>query len=146
MTNFKEQYARLGMKIPKTKSPVEKAALIYVASCAKLEIDPLALPDVSRIREKYHAKTVADYKLMIVRDALTEEREANWDDDDEYKYGGWFWMDAPGFRFIDSFFDLSHSYTSGGSRLCTFSEEDQDFFMKECIALWADSMGGKLPV
>jgi hypothetical protein len=144
MTNFKEQYARLGMKIPKTKNLAEKAELIYVASCAKLGIDPLALPNVSHIREKYQAKTIADYKLMIVRDAITEEREADWDSN-EYKYGGWFWMNKPGFRFYGSGCGISGTLATGGSRLCTFSEEDQEFFMQECVAFWADSFGGKLP-
>jgi hypothetical protein len=144
MTNFKEQYARLGMKVPKTKNLIEKAEMIFVASCSKLGVDPLALPDVSRIREKYHAKTVADYKLMIVRDALTEQREADWDSD-ERKYGGWFWMDKPGFRFLASCCGYSGTCATGGSRLCTFSDDDQQFFMKECVALWADSLGGKLP-
>lgn len=144
MSNFKEQYARLGMKVPKTKNLVEKAELIYVASCAKLGVDPLALPDVSRIREKYQAKTIADYKLMIVRDAITDEREADWNSS-EYKYGGWFWMNKPGFRFCVSYCDVTYAGTTGGSRLCTFSEDDQEFFMQECVALWADSMGGKLP-
>lgn len=145
MTNFKEQYARLGMKIPKTKNLIEKAELIYVASCVKLGIDPLALPDVSRTREKYQAKTISDYKLMIIRDAITEDREADWNDEDERKYGGWFWMDKPGFRFGVSYCDVTYSRTTCGSRLCTFSDDDQEFFMMECIAFWADSLGSKLP-
>lgn len=145
MTNFKEQYARLRMGIPQKKvSLIQKATLIFVASCVKLGIDPQALPDVSMIKEKYRAKTVADYKLMVIRDALTEEREADWNSD-ERKYGGWFWMDKPGFRFYGSRYVFALSFASGGSRLCTFSDDDQQFFMTECVALWADSLGGKLP-
>lgn len=134
------------MKAPKTTDPAEKAELIYVASCLKLGIDPLlSLPNTSAMREKYRARTVADYKLMIVRDAITEEKEADWNNEDEYKYGGWFWMDEPGFRLFGVYYDGTYAYTGLGSRLCTFSREDQRFFMVECIALWADQMGGQIP-
>lgn len=145
MTNFKAQYARLGMKVPKTTNAVEKAELIFVACCKKIGVDPLALPDVSLIREKYRPRQIGDYKLMIIRDALTEEKEANWNDRNEYKYDGWFYLNAPGFRFFVTFYSRAAALTGSGSRLCTFSEEDQEFFMKEPIALWADSLGGKLP-
>lgn len=133
------------MSVPETTNAVEKADLIYIASCKKLGIDPQALPDVTLIRDKYRPRQTADYKLMIIRDALTDEREADWNDRNEYKYDGWFYLNKPGFRFDGSHCDITYSNSTGGSRLCTFSEEDQEFFMKEPIALWADSMGGKLP-
>lgn len=145
MSNFKAQYARLGIDLPETTNAVEKAELIYVASCKKLGVDPLALPDVNLIREKYRPRQIGDYKLMIIRDALTEEKEANWNDRSEYKYDGWFYLNNPGFRFYVTYYSYTGAYAGAGSRLCTFSEEDQEFFMKEPVAFWADTMGGKLP-
>jgi hypothetical protein len=143
-TKFMAQYKRLGIKVPKTKDPVEKAEIIYDAACKKLCLDPADLPDVSRVREKYRASQLAFHKMEVVRDAITDDREADWNDRGEYKYGGWFWMDSPGFRFHGSYYSFAVSYPTGGSRLCTFSEEDQDFFMIECVSLWADFYGGKL--
>lgn len=142
---FSAQYQRLNMAVPKTTNLSDKAQLIFVASCAKLGVDPNDLPDVSRLRDKYKPCTVAEYKLCIIRDAITDEREANWDDRGENKYGGWFWLNKPGFRFYDVTYVITFSDSYGGPRLCTFDENDQEFFMKECIALWADLMGGKLP-
>lgn len=142
---FAEQYQRLRMIVPDTTNPGIKAQAIYIAACVMLGIDPSDQPDNSKIREKYRASNTAHYKLCIIRDAITGEKEANWDDEDEDKFGGWFWMDSPGFRFCVTLCDFAYSYSAGGSRLCTFSDEDQEFFMKECVALWADFMGGKLP-
>lgn len=145
MSQFKEQYARLGMDVPETTDLVEKAEMIYKASCAKLGIDPMMQPIVSGIRAKYQARQIADYKLMIIRDAITDEREADWDDRSEKKYEGWFYLNKPGFRFGGTYCDSSLTCTASGSRLCAFSDNDQQFFMKEAIALWADQMGAKLP-
>lgn len=145
MAQFEEQYKRLGIAVPNTTDPVEKAQIIYVASCIKLGLDPNNLPDVSKVREKHQAKLIADAKLMVIRDAIVDDREADWNDEDEYKYGPWFWMDSPGFRLNDVVFGIAGTCTPGGSRLCTFNRPDGNFFVTECIALWADSFGGKLP-
>lgn len=141
---FEEQYKRLGMAVPETGDR-EKAELIYNASCAKLGLDPNNLPEVSKVREKYQASQLAFHKLSAIRDAIVEDKEAEWNDEDEYKYGAWFWMDKPGFRLGGIGYRWAASSTGAGSRLCTFTEEDGEFFAKECIAFWADFMGGKLP-
>lgn len=144
MSQFTEQYQRLGMSIPETTDLIAKAEAIYVAACAKLGLAPADLPDVSKVREKYRVSQIALHKLQVVRDAITEDKEANWDNR-EYKYGSWFYMNSPGFRFGGVGFDVTFTDVTGGSRLCTFSEEDQEFFSEECIALWADFYGSKLP-
>lgn len=144
--NFDKQYNTLGMKAPPDDmDPREKGELILRASCLKLGIDPALRPQVHELMDKYHAPIIGLYSLMIIRDAMTDDREANWNSRREDKWGGYFLMNDPGFRFDVTLYDYTHSRTSGGSRLCTFSEEDQEFFMKECIAFWADFMGGQLP-
>lgn len=145
-TQFKDEYAKLGIEAPKTTDLVEKAGIIYDAACKKLGLDPVDLPDVSRVREKYRASQLAFHKLEVVRDAIAEDREADWNNSDEYKYFAWWRMNKPGFRLFDFDFGWAVSNSCAGSRLCTFSEEGQEFFAKECIALWADFMGAKLPI
>jgi hypothetical protein len=144
MSKFADQYKRLGIDIPETMDPIAKADAIYLASCIKLGIDPADQPDISRIREKYRPRAIADYKLCIVRDAITDQQEADWDDEEEGKYGGWFWMDSSGFRLFVVRYAYPVTLAGLGSRLCTFSRQDQEFFMQECVALWAAQMGGKL--
>jgi hypothetical protein len=143
---FAKQYQRLGL--PESTAellPQQKAEMIYGAACLVLKIEPNHMPDVSMVREKYRPSQLALHKLQVVRDAITGDQEADWNDMDEYKYGGWFWMDDPCFRFCAVNCTRTDARAGLGSRLCTFSDSDQEFFMKECVALWADFHGGKLP-
>lgn len=143
---FEAQYARLGISLSEIPvDPVLKGELIYRAACTKLDITPDDAPEVYRVRQKYRNSILAYNKLMVIRDGITGDREADYDNYDEEKWGGWFWMNKPGFRFGDSGYSDSGSRAGGGSRLCTFSRQDEEFFMKECIAIWADFMGGTLP-
>ena len=145
MNDFKAQYANLGINDALPTDPVQKFEVIYRAACTKLGLHPQDMPDVSRVREKYRASQLAFHKLEVVRDAIVSDREANYDDRNEEKWGGWFYMNKPGFRFYASRYTYSRARSTGGSRLCTFSDDDQEFFMKECIAGWADFLGGVLP-
>lgn len=65
-------------------------------------------------------------KLSIIRKALNEGWEPDWDDSNEWKYYPWFWMNkkntaGSGFAFLDYDFDNSTSYV--GSRLVFKSEK-----------------------
>lgn len=142
---FKAQYARLGINEEVPTDPIQKAEVIYRAACGKLGLNPEDMPDVSRVREKYRASQLAFHKLEVVRDAITADRKADYNNYDESKWGGWFWLNNPGFRFIAAYCVITRTSPYGGPRLCTFSEQDQDFFMKECVAIWADFYGGVLP-
>lgn len=139
---FSQQYAQLGIKGKVPADLTKKAEKIYQAACKKLGINPENLPGLSKVRGKYKATLLATHKLMIIRDALTEGKEADWDNDEE-KWEPWFWFNAPGFRF--DYADCGYTYSSVGSRLCFFSQEDAQFSGQECIALWADLYGDKLP-
>jgi hypothetical protein len=145
MNDFKVQYANLGINDAPPTDPVQKFEVIYRAACTKLGLNPEDMPDVSRVREKYRASQLAFHKLEVVRDAIVSDREANYDDRNEEKWGGWFYLNKPGFRFDGACCGISYSCSVGGPRLCTFSNDEQEFFMKECVAGWADFYGGVLP-
>ncbi|HET6255816.1 MAG TPA: hypothetical protein VFE32_17195 [Puia sp.] len=141
---FSTQYNILGLKVPSPDmAPREKAELIFHAAAKILGLDPAALPVVHHLPEEFQVFPVVSFQLEVIRKALVSRRVADWNDRSEEKYGSWFLMNDPGFRFGDSRYGLT--YSSGGSRLCTFSVDDQDFFAIECIALWADFCGGQLP-
>ncbi|HLZ88991.1 MAG TPA: hypothetical protein VKQ52_17170 [Puia sp.] len=142
---FKDQYARLGINDEVPTDPIQKAEVIYQAACRKLSLNPEDMPDVSRVRGKYRASQLSFHKLEIIRDAIVGDREAKWNDYAEYKWGSWFYLNSPGFRFVDSYYSCTNAVSGAGSRLCTFSKNDQDFFAIECIALWAEFHGGVLP-
>lgn len=146
MAKFTQQYNILGLKPPSKKMDArEKAEVIFHAACKIHGLDPAALPLVDHLEEEFRPSLVSSYKLQVVRKAITAGRKGNWNDTSERKWGSWFWMNKPGFRFYASHSSLTRTYAAGGSRLCTFSEEDQDFFAQECIAFWADFHGEELP-
>lgn len=142
---FAAQYKILGIPTPEsTATPMEKADAIFQAACNKQGIDPALLPELSMLPEQFRAFPLSAYKLEVIRTALVEGKKANWNDTRERKWGSWWWMNDPGFRFFVSDYSITITYSACGSRLCTFSEEDEEFFALECIAIWADFAGAKL--
>lgn len=107
-------------------------------ACNKLGIDPTALPDVSRIPEKHRAHTIANYKLIIIAEALHEGWEPNWDDYNEYKYYPWFRMSGSGFSCFDYGDDISISYL--GSRLCFKSRDIAKYAGEQFTELYKEQM------
>lgn len=143
---FDAQYDLLGLKAPESDmDPLEKAEMIFHAACLKKGIDPMALPLVSHLPEEFQVFPVVSYQLEVIGSVIRNGVKANWNSSKQKKYDSWFWMDAPGFRFGGSHYAISSTVTGGGSRLCTFSEEDQDFFSIECIPFWAAFCGSTLP-
>lgn len=60
-------------------------------------------------------------KLVIVP-ALNEGKKANYNDGNG-KYWPVFYLDFPGFRFHDVYFDVAHTAVTGGSRLAFVSRD-----------------------
>lgn len=87
--------------------------------CEKYNLDPIAsLPDLSNMPAALRDSFIADYKLQILIDEVNDHVEANWEDDNEYKYMIYWWMDGvsgAGFRLLAVDRDCSSSYV--GSRL-----------------------------
>jgi hypothetical protein len=97
-------------------------------ACAALGLDPSKLPIVDALPEKHQKAIVANYKLIIVAEALNEGWEPNWNNYSEWKYFPWFEVDASeevpsGVGFSDSSYGGSASDAALGSRLCYRSSE-----------------------
>jgi hypothetical protein len=78
-------------------------------------------------------------KLSIIRKALNEGWEPNWNDDKERKYYLWFWMDkdntaGSGFAFND--YDYSSAASCVGSRLVFKSEKLAKYAATQFIDLY----------
>jgi hypothetical protein len=123
------------------KEPAKEVALIttYEGACQKLGI-PDGIPDVSTFPIKHQASLIAVAKLIIISEALNDGWEPDWNDDEEYKYYPWFYMDKPGFRFGASDCVWSLSGTAGGSRLCFRTRAISDHAGKTFVDLYRDMM------
>lgn len=97
-------------------------------ACKHLGLDPVALPDVSKLPVKHQKAITANYKLTIIAEALNDGWQPNWNNWNEYKYYPWFEVEASeeqpaGSGFSRSSYVGSHSGTYVGSRLCYKSSE-----------------------
>lgn len=101
-------------------------------ACAVLGIDG---------RQVYHsgiddADDIAYKKLKIIIAALNEGWKPDWNNDNEYKYYPWFYLNSPGFRFNDAYYFCT---TSGvGSRLCLKSRELAEYAAKQFETIYKD--------
>lgn len=141
LSSLKDAFSILKMKEPKKISPEEKADIIFRASCSILGFDPLNLPIMDRVDISFQKSPIALYKLGVIRKAVVGDWEANWDDDNEYKYYPWFWMDKPGFRLAAVFYVIGYSHSDGGPRLCLQTRVQGKFMGEECIWLYKELMG-----
>lgn len=113
----------------------------FKQACTKLKLDPAkAVPDVSKMPKHLQKSLLAAAMLFIIAEALNDGWKPNWNDNNEYKYYPWFWMNKPGFRFYGSLCDISDTYSTGGSRLCFKTRELSDYAGKTFIKLYKDLM------
>lgn len=147
MKKFEKQYNLLGLEAPSCEiDPREKAEIIFYAACKKKGVDPSILPVVHQLPERFQVFPVVSYQLEMIAEVLLDGKKKNYNDRQQDKWGPWFWMNNPGFRFFAAHYDFVDTVVTGGPRLSLLSAEDVEFFAEECIAFWADFCGGQLPI
>lgn len=99
------------------------------------------VPEVKGLPRKHQKAIIANYKLIVIAEALNEGWKPNWQDSDEYKYYPWFDMSNPagvGFSYTDS--TASASSANVGSRLCLKNRELAIYFGQTFTDLFNDSL------
>lgn len=99
------------------------------------------VPEVKGLPRKHQKAIIANYKLIIIAEALNEGWKPNWQDSDEYKYYPWFDMSNPagvGYSYTHN----AASYTTAvmGSRLCLKNRELAIYFGQTFTDLFNDSL------
>lgn len=92
-------------------------------ACAKENIDPTALPDVSMIPEDLRKPIINAYKLLIIFKTINNGWRPDWSKSSQWKYYPWYGVLSSGFGFSDSGYGSDGTGTSVGSRLCTDTSE-----------------------
>lgn len=99
------------------------------------------VPEVKGLPRKHQKAIIANYKLIVIAEALNEGWKPNWQDSDEYKYYPWFDMSNP------AGVGCSHTYTAAsytaaliGSRLCLKNRELAIYFGQTFTDLFNDSL------
>lgn len=99
------------------------------------------VPEVKGLPRKHQKAIIANYKLIVIAEALNEGWKPNWQDSDEYKYYPWFDMSNPaGVGY--SYTNVTASKTSAyiGSRLCLKNRELAIYFGQTFTDLFNDSL------
>ena len=96
----------------------------FEAFCKAENIDPIQLPGVDNLPEKFRKPLIAAYKIMVGVSAVNEGKKVNFTND-EPKYFPWARVNSSGsgFDFSLSSYDYVRRLTSNGSRLCSHTPE-----------------------
>ena len=99
------------------------------------------VPEVKGLPRKHQKAIIANYKLIIIAEALNEGWKPNWQDSDEYKYYPWFDMSNPaGVGYSNTNSAASSTLAPVGSRLCLKNRELAIYFGQTFTDLFNDSL------
>ena len=96
------------------------------------------VPDFSNLPTDMRKHFEAQYKLIVIIEALNEGWQPDWDNYNEYKYYPWFAMSPSSFAFSGSDYSYTAAGAGCGSRLCLKSNELSDYCGRQFIDLWKD--------
>lgn len=115
----------------------------FAQACKIKKLDPKKIiAGVSIFPLEYHKALLATAQMFIIAEVLNDEWKADWNNSNQPKWRPWFWMNKPGFRFIDSYCTaaLASALTGGGSRLCFKDEKTSDYAAKQFLPIWKAMM------
>ncbi|MDC2673479.1 hypothetical protein PO239_20945 [Bacteroides ovatus] len=99
------------------------------------------VPEVKGLPRKHQKAIIANYKLIVIAEALNEGWKPNWQDSDEYKYYPWFDMSNPaGVGYSPTNHTASNTLAAIGSRLCLKNRELAIYFGQTFTDLFNDSL------
>lgn len=109
-------------------------------ACNALKL-PTTLPVVKGLPAKHQEAIVANYKLVIIAEAVNEGWQPNWHDSNERKWEPWFNVKASAKKpsgFGLSFYGTDYwlTITTVGSRLCFKSRGLAEYAGKKFIKLY----------
>jgi len=78
----------------------------------------------------------AQYKIIVIAEALNEEWKADWNDGDQCKYYPYFYMSSGAFVFGGTYYGDSGAYAGIGSRLCLKTRELARYAGEQFLEVW----------
>lgn len=96
------------------------------------------VPDFSNLPADMRKHFEAQYKMIVIAEALNEGWMPDWNNYNEYKYYPWFEMSPSSFAFDASCYDAACAYAGSGSRLKFRTRELSEYAAKQFIDIWKD--------
>ena len=81
----------------------------------------------------------AQYKAVVITEALNEGWKADWEDKNQEKYIPWFWTKSPsGFAFDGTYCYCTNPDAGGASRLCFRTRALAKYAGEQFLEIWKD--------
>jgi len=94
------------------------------------------VPDFSNLPEDLREYFKAQYKIIVIAEALNEGWKADWNDSNQCKYYPYFYMSSGAFVFDDAAYDYSYASAGYSSRLCFKSRELARYAGEQFLDIW----------
>ena len=97
------------------------------------------VPEFNDIPEDLRAYFKAQYKAVVINEALNEVWKPDWSDRDQIKWIPYFDSVSPsGFAFYDSIYRSTNPYAGTASRLCFKTSTLAEYAGKQFLDIWKD--------
>lgn len=96
------------------------------------------VPDFSNLPTDMRKHFEAQYKMIVIAEALNEGWIPDWDNYNEYKYYPWFEMSPSSFAFDVSDYGTADAIAGSGSRLKFRTRELANYAAEQFIDIWKD--------
>lgn len=96
------------------------------------------VPDFSNLPTDMRKHFEAQYKMIVIAEALNEGWIPDWDNYNEYKYYPWFEISPSSFAFRGSSYGSAIAYAGSGSRLKFRTRELANYAAEQFIDIWKD--------
>jgi hypothetical protein len=97
-------------------------------------------PDFSNVPEDLKKYFKAQYKAVVIAEALNDGWNPDWDNSNEWKYFSWFEMSPVSFAYYAADYRDSHSCAGSGSPLCFRARKLAIYAGEQFIEIWKDLM------
>ena len=120
----------------KEEVKVEVTERIKTFEDAQKETGRPDVPDFSNLPPDLQAYFQAQYKIIVVVEALNEGWKPNWEDGNEAKYFPWFYMSGGVFVFDSTLYCYSFATAGDGSRLCFKTRKLARYAGEQFLDIW----------
>ena len=94
------------------------------------------VPDFSNLPEDLREYFKAQYKIIVIAEALNEGWKADWNDSNQYKYYPYFYMSSGAFVFFGTNCAYSRADAGNGSRLCFKTRVLAKYAGEQFLDIW----------
>jgi hypothetical protein len=101
----------------------------------KLGMDPVVLPDLSKLPERFSFLTVV-FILAVICEALNDGWKVDYSNQNQKKYYAWGWVSSRGLGFSDSDSGYDYAGASVGFPLVLESPEKAKYVFEQFPDLW----------